>query len=250
MKAPGALRLRALGVARSLTALVLAQMAPSGSWAQATGDAAAQPAAKAGAGPKTEEQKVLYALGATLARDLGVFHLTAAEVRFVSMGLKDAVAGGPLQVDLKEYGPRLNELAASRSRARAEGEKRKAKGFVERAAAEKGTEKTASGLLYREIAPGTGASPAKTDTVKVHYHGTLVDGTVFDSSVSRGQPVDFPLDQVIPCWTEGLQKMKAGGKARLVCPSEIAYGDQGRPPAIPGGATLVFEVELLEVLKK
>ena len=88
-----------------------------------------------------------------------------------------------------------------------------------------------------------------TDKVKVHYHGTLIDGTVFDSSVERKQPIDFALNGVIPCWTEGVQMMKVGGKARLVCPSEIAYGDNGAPPKIKPGATLVFDVELLEIVK-
>jgi len=86
--------------------------------------------------------------------------------------------------------------------------------------------------------------------VRVHYHGTLTDGTVFDSSVQRGQPAEFPLNQVIPCWTEGVQRMKVGEKARLVCPSEVAYGDRGAPPNIPGGATLIFDVELLSIRGK
>jgi len=84
----------------------------------------------------------------------------------------------------------------------------------------------------------------------VHYTGTLIDGTVFDSSVQRGQPATFPLNGVVKCWTEGMQQIKVGGKAKLICPSDLAYGDQGRPPQIPGGATLVFEVELLEIVKK
>ena len=96
---------------------------------------------------------------------------------------------------------------------------------------------------------GKGPTPKPTDTVKVHYAGTLVDGKEFDSSIKRGQPISFPLNQVIPCWTEGVQKMKVGGKAKLVCPSAIAYGDSGRPPVIPGGATLVFEIELLGIEK-
>ena len=109
--------------------------------------------------------------------------------------------------------------------------------------------KTASGALVKEMKAGTGEQPKATDTVKVHYHGTLTDGTVFDSSVQRGQPATFPLNGVVKCWTEGLQQMKVGGKAKLVCPSDTAYGDQGRPPQIKPGATLVFEVELLEIVK-
>jgi FKBP-type peptidyl-prolyl cis-trans isomerase FkpA len=106
---------------------------------------------------------------------------------------------------------------------------------------------TASGLVITHLVEGSGPSPGPRDTVRVHYHGTFEDGSVFDSSVERGQPARFPLDRVIPCWTEGLQLMKVGGKARLVCPPEIAYGAAGAPPRIPPNATLVFEVELLDV---
>jgi FKBP-type peptidyl-prolyl cis-trans isomerase FkpA len=110
-----------------------------------------------------------------------------------------------------------------------------------------GGQKTESGLVYRELKAGTGASPKATDVVKVHYKGTLENGTEFDSSYKRNEPAEFPLNQVIPCWTEGVQKMKVGGKAQLVCPASIAYGAAGRPPVIPGGATLVFEIELLGI---
>jgi FKBP-type peptidyl-prolyl cis-trans isomerase FkpA/FKBP-type peptidyl-prolyl cis-trans isomerase FklB len=99
------------------------------------------------------------------------------------------------------------------------------------------------------ITPGKGAAPAAEDTVKVHYHGTLIDGTVFDSSVQRGEPATFRLNGVIKCWTEGVQRMKVGSKSRLVCPPQIAYGDRGAPPRIKPGATLVFEVELLDIVK-
>ena len=112
---------------------------------------------------------------------------------------------------------------------------------------EMGAAKTDSGLVYREIRAGSGESPKATDTVKVNYRGTLVDGTEFDSSYKRNQAAEFPLNGVIRCWTEGVQKMKVGGKARLVCPSSIAYGEGGAPPDIPGGATLVFEIELLGI---
>ena len=119
--------------------------------------------------------------------------------------------------------------------------------FLEKAAAEPGAIKTASGLVYREITPGTGPSPRASDMVTVNYRGTLTDGTEFDSSYKRNQPAQFPLNQVIPCWTEGVQKMKVGGKSQLVCPSDIAYGERGSPPTIPGGATLIFEIELLGI---
>jgi FKBP-type peptidyl-prolyl cis-trans isomerase FkpA len=101
-------------------------------------------------------------------------------------------------------------------------------------------------MIYKEMVAGTGASPKATDTVKVHYRGALVDGTEFDSSYKRNEPTQFALNGVIPCWTEGVQRMKVGGKATLICPSNLAYGDQGRP-SIPGGATLVFQIELLEI---
>src|SRR5579885_3358109 len=118
---------------------------------------------------------------------------------------------------------------------------------LDKAAAEPGAIRTPSGLVYRELTAGAGESPKATDTVTVNYRGTLVNGTEFDSSYKRNQPAQFPLNQVIPCWTEGVQKMKVGGKSRLVCPAALAYGDRGAPPTIPGGATLIFEVELLGI---
>ena len=121
--------------------------------------------------------------------------------------------------------------------------------YLQKAAKEPGTKKTASGLVYLELKPGTGASPNARNTVRVHYRGTLVDGKEFDSSYARNEPAEFPLNQVIPCWTEGVQMMKVGGKAKLICPSDLAYGDRGSPPKIKPGSTLVFEVELLEIVK-
>jgi FKBP-type peptidyl-prolyl cis-trans isomerase FkpA len=120
------------------------------------------------------------------------------------------------------------------------------KAFLDKAAAEPGAQRTSSGLVYRVITAGSGASPKATDTVKVHYRGTLTNGKQFDSSYG-GPPAEFPLNRVIPCWTEGVQMMKVGGKSQLVCPSSIAYGETGAPPTIPGGATLVFEIELLGI---
>jgi FKBP-type peptidyl-prolyl cis-trans isomerase FkpA len=108
---------------------------------------------------------------------------------------------------------------------------------------------TQSGLIFRSLKEGKGDSPVATDTVRVHYRGTFPDGKEFDSSYSRGKPTEFPLNRVIPCWTEGVQRMKVGGKAQLTCPPEIAYGSRGAGGVIPPGATLNFEIELLAILK-
>lgn len=197
--------------------------------------------------PQTEDQKSLYALGVILSKQLSVFNLSVDELEFIEQGMSDAAAGKTLAAEPEAYMQKINALAKSRMEAAARKQKELAKPYLENAAKEEGAQKLPSGLIYKQIVAGTGAQPKPTSIVKVHYTGTLIDGKVFDSSVQRGQPVEFPLGQVIPCWTEGVSKMKVGGKTKLVCPSELAYGDQGRPPIIPGGATLTFEVELLDV---
>jgi len=118
---------------------------------------------------------------------------------------------------------------------------------LDAAAKETGAVVTKTGLVYRLLKDGNGATPGVTDTVKVHYKGTFPDGKEFDSSYSRGTPIEFPLNRVIPCWTEGVQRMKLGGKAKLTCPSAIAYGERGAGAVIPPNATLLFEVELLGI---
>ncbi len=200
--------------------------------------------------PKTEQEKTLYALGLLIGGNLTSFSLTPEELNFVKKGLGDAASGANPLVDLQAYAMKVQELTNSRGMAAAEAEKKKSADFVEKAANEPGATKTASGLVYRIVKAGTGASPTAEDTVKVHYQGSLADGTVFDSSIQRGEPVEFPINQVIPCWVEGLQMMKVGEKANLICPSSLAYGDRGSPPRIPGGAALFFEVELLDIVKK
>lgn len=200
----------------------------------------------AGKTPTTDDEKVLYTLGAQIGSSLAPFNLTEAELDLVRSGLTDQVLKRELKAPIDQA--KIQELFRARMAKKAEEEKERSKAFLEKAATESGAEKTESGLVYKELTPGTGELPKATDRVKVNYKGTLTDGTEFDSSAKNGAPATFPLMGVIPCWTEGLQKMKVGGKAQLVCPSSIAYGDRGRPPQIPGGATLVFEVELLEIL--
>ena len=195
----------------------------------------------------TEEQKTIYTLGTIIGKQLSVFDLSPEEVTLVMKGLNDSATGAKLAVEGDVYGPRVQELANMRRALVASKQVAAGKVFAEKAAAEPGAVKTDSGLVYISVKEGSGASPAATDTVKANYRGTLADGTEFDSSYKRGQPIDFPLNGVIKCWTEGVQKMKVGGKARLVCPPEIAYGDQGATGAIPPNATLNFDVELLAV---
>jgi len=197
----------------------------------------------------TEEDKTLYALGSAIGRNLGPFDLSEAELEKVKVGLADAALHKDPKLDASTYFPKIQELQNTRIAAASEKEKKAGEEFLTKAASEPGAQKTASGLVYSVIKEGTGPAPQATDTVKVHYHGTLTNGKVFDSSVERKEPATFPLNGVIPCWTEGVQLMKVGGKSRLVCPSAIAYGDRGAPPDIKPGSTLVFEVELLGIEK-
>jgi FKBP-type peptidyl-prolyl cis-trans isomerase FkpA len=201
--------------------------------------------------PTTDDQKAFYALGVGISKQLAQLQpLTKEEIEMISAGLSDALQGNKVKADPETFGTKIREIAQARMKKAAETEKKAGVEFLDKAAKEKGAKKTDSGLVYLELSPGTGDAPKATDTVKVNYKGTLTDGTEFDSSYKRNQPATFPLSGVIKCWTEGLQLMKPGGKAKLVCPSDIAYGDRGSPPLIKPGSTLVFEVELLSIEKK
>ncbi|GFE60138.1 FKBP-type peptidyl-prolyl cis-trans isomerase [Geobacter sp. AOG2] len=199
--------------------------------------------------PQTEEQKTLYAIGLIMARQLSVFSLSPAELDMVKQGLSDGITGTKPLVNVEAYQKKVQELATARRNAQGEKLAIAAKDFIAKAAKEKGAITTKSGLVYLPLKEGNGASPAASDKVKVQYRGTLIDGTEFDSSYKRGEPAEFPLNRVIPCWTEGVQMMKPGGKAKLVCPAATAYGEKGAGP-IPANATLVFEIELLNVTKE
>jgi len=213
----------------------------------AMGCAAAEPKPEAAA-PETDDQKTLYALGVALAAQLGGVKFDAAEVKMIQMGLSDGIQGVEPQVAMEVYGPKLNALIKTRMEAAMNEEKQASQAFCDQMAKQDGAQKTESGAIYIETKAGEGENPKTTDRVKVHYHGTLRDGTVFDSSVDRGEPATFSISGVVPCFREGLMKMKPGGKAKLVCPSDTAYGDRGSPPKIKPGAAISFDVELLEIV--
>ena len=198
---------------------------------------------------KTDDDKTLYALGMVIANQLAAFKLTPAELDLVKAGLSDGVAGKTGKVDLETFGPKIQPLAQQRRAAGAAEEKKKGKEYLDKIAANSKIKKLDAGILLETVAEGTGASPTATDNVKVNYKGTTIDGHVFDSSEKHGGPATFKLDQVVKCWCQGLQFMKVGGKAKLYCPSDAAYGDRGQGADIPPGATLVFDVELLEIVK-
>jgi FKBP-type peptidyl-prolyl cis-trans isomerase FkpA len=195
----------------------------------------------------TEEQKTFYSVGQSVSKSLAIFNLTPAELELVLQGLKDGQSGKASLVDSTLYTVKIQEMAKARRKALGDKQAGAGKDFLEKASKEKGAVKTASGMVFLPITEGKGDSPKASDIVKVNYRGTLIDGKEFDSSYKRGKPLEFKLDNVIKCWTEGVQMVKPGGKARLVCPANLAYGDNGAGELILPGATLDFEVELLEV---
>ena len=209
--------------------------------------AAFLPFTASAADPTTDEEKTLYAIGLAMAQNIAPYNLNAKQVDMVLSGLKAGATGADPAVDLQAQMPKIQEFARARAAEAAGVEKRESAKFIEKMAKTKGAQTTPSGLIYIETQAGSGPSPADTDNVTVHYHGTLRDGTVFDSSVERNQEATFALNRVIPCWTEGVQKMKVGGKATLVCPADIAYGDRGAGQKIKPGAALSFDVELIAI---
>lgn len=234
--------------------LALLIAAPASAEDQPKPEAAKPAAPKSEAAPpkKADTAKALYGLGLAIARSVETFALSPAELDQVVKGIRDGVSGKPRMALDQSVQAAVNELARERAPKAAEKastrEKEAGAPYLARMAKEPNAKKTPSGAIVITEKEGQGASPKDTDKVKVNYTGTLVNGTVFDSSAGRG-PAEFPLNQVVKCWAEALQLMKVGGKAKVVCPSAIAYGERGSPPVIPGNAVLTFEVELLDIVK-
>lgn len=198
---------------------------------------------------ETDDDKTFYAMGFMLGGNLQRLTLSDKELAALYKGISAASKNEKSEVDMAKFQNRIQEVFKARMDKVASKEKEAGLAYLDKFVKEESATKTASGLAYKVIKEGTGATPAAEDVVEVHYHGTLSDGTVFDSSVERGKTISFPLNRVIKGWTEGLQLMKEGGKTKFVIPADLAYGEAGAPPKIPGGATLVFEVELFKVTK-
>jgi FKBP-type peptidyl-prolyl cis-trans isomerase FkpA len=198
---------------------------------------------------ESDDDKTFYAMGYMLGGNLQRLNLSDKELAALYKGIAMASKNEKSEVDMAKFQNRIQEVFKSRMDKVAAKEKDSGKAFLEKFVKDESATKTESGLAYKVIKEGAGATPGAEDVVEVHYHGTLTDGTVFDSSVERGKTISFPLNRVIKGWTEGLQTMKEGGKTKFVIPAELAYGEAGAPPKIPGGATLVFEVELFKVTK-
>ena len=192
----------------------------------------------------SEDEKTIYIVGIAMGRSATTLDVTAKELRFLQAGIDDQVSGRPARVSVEAYAPKVEELATRRAAASVSKREAEGKAAVAAAAGEPGAIKTKSGLVLRTLKAGTGRNPKSTDKVKVFYRGTFPNGVVFDSSTT-GDPVELVLAGTIPCWAEGLKRMKVGEKAKLVCPPTLAYGDNGNPPTMPGHATLIFEIDLV-----
>ncbi len=196
---------------------------------------------------ESDEDKAFYALGFKLAEELSRFELMPGELERVVLGIRDRIGNQPSRIEDRVRYTRMAEgIQQARSRAAAAREREQAALYMAEMAAEEGAVVRDSGVVFRSLSEGTGPQPAATARVTVHYHGTLRDGRVFDSSRNRGKTASFPLNRVIPCWTEAIPLMKTGGKAKISCPPDRAYGDR-QTGVIPPGSALTFEVELIEV---
>jgi FKBP-type peptidyl-prolyl cis-trans isomerase FkpA len=239
-----------LGAAVAAAGCQKKDAAPAGA---AASPSAAASGATTGANA-SDDEKALIALGGGMGKQareqLKQLNLSPAEQETFKNAFLAALGGKEPQYAIEPYLPALQARAQKTASAAAVSEKQSSEAFRASAEKEAGAVKTPSGLIFKSVSPGSGATPKATDVVQANYRGTLTNGTEFDASAKHGGPQSFPLNGIIPCWSEALQRMKVGEKAHIVCPSEIAYGDQGRPPVIPPGATLVFDLELVGIQKQ
>ncbi|MEK6641961.1 MAG: FKBP-type peptidyl-prolyl cis-trans isomerase [Nitrospirota bacterium] len=198
--------------------------------------------------PTTDEQKTLYALGLAVNQSLSNFSLSEPEFEIVKSGITDGFFKRPAKVDLQAFHAKISQLQEARAAVVAEVEKKAGAAFLAKVAAEPGAKKTESGAILKTIKEGNGATPKITDMVKVHYQGALIDGTLFDNSTKQSEPASLRVNEMSKCWVEAIQQIKVGGRSKLVCPSNLAFRDKGLPPLIKPGATLVFDIELLEII--
>jgi len=196
----------------------------------------------------SERDQTLYAIGARLGRSLAPFALSESELEVLLRGLRDAVLGRELAVNETAQQERIDALLRERKPVLLETERAASAELLEQAAREPGAVHTPSGLVMVELRAGSGPGPGPANTVRIHYHGRLRDGNVFDSSVERGVPLEVAMARALPCWREGLLRMRVGGKSRLVCPAELTFGARGDPPRVAAGAAVVYEIELLAIV--
>ena len=196
----------------------------------------------------SDKEKIFYTIGQMYARRIDYLHLSKDESDQIIKGVKDWLKDKKSSVDFEKTRLLVQDFIQERMSEGAKGEKEKGKKYFDDFV-KSGGKVTSSGIAYQIIKPGSKVKPTANDTVEVHYEGTLVDGSKFDSSVERGEKASFPLNAVIKGWQEGLQLIGEGGEIKFIVPSDLAYGDNGSPPKIPGGASLIFRVTLYKVMK-
>ena len=199
--------------------------------------------------PPSAEARTLYTLGQLISRTLDTFALTDEELEWVKAGLEDGVLKRAPKVDLAAEADGLHKMQDARRLATVAREREAGLAFIAAMSNAPGSKRHPSGLVLQPLLFGSGEQPEANDHVRVHYEGRLIDGTVFESSRAKGAPATLPVRGVIPCWSEALQAMRVGDRSRVVCPAELAYGERGAPPVIKPGATLVFDIELLGVVR-
>lgn len=199
---------------------------------------------------KTNTDSISYAFGLSLGQYLKSQGISSLNYTMLNKAIEQTVKGQKTYLDMVQANQVMQGMAEAKMKKASAGEREKGKEFLAKNKARKDVMQTASGLQYEILVKGTGPIPSKTDTVSAHYKGTLIDGKEFDNSYKRGQPLTIPVAGVIPGWTEALTMMPVGSKWKLYIPSSIGYGDVGAGQDIPGGATLIFEVELLGITNK